>query len=223
MKMKKDNDLFSLFRSDENKSSARVALNIDSELYGKIKELAETSKMSKASFISEVLNDFVSKGRANEAMFIEPDSTGRLSSRKRPITKKSPRVFLSHNHKDKQFVRNLGIKLKESGIHVWIDEAEIMHGQSLIETLRGAIDSVDLLIAVISPSSIASSWVQKEIDIAMNAEIKSKRIRVIPILRKGTVLPGFLEGKLYADFTTPYKQRKNVAKLIESIYKLAKK
>jgi len=222
MNKKKSDNLSYIFGLDDEKATSRVAFHIDDKLSVKIGELAENSRITRARLINDALNSFVSKGQADEGMFLRSDSTNKPKNKKRLQSTSMPRVFLSHNHKDKRFVRNLGKKLQNSGIQVWIDEAEIMHGHSLIETLRDAIDSVDLLIAVISPASIASSWVQKEIDIAMNAEIKSKRIRVIPVLRKGTELPGFLEGKMYADFTTPYRQKKNMTKLIESIHALAK-
>ena len=69
-----------------------------------------------------------------------------------------PRVFLSHSHADKRFVRSLAAKLSAKKINVWIDEAEIRPGDSLIEKLRAAIDSVDVLVAVLSRASINSPW-----------------------------------------------------------------
>lgn len=42
---------------------------------------------------------------------------------------------------------------------------------------------------------------KKELDIAMNQEIEGKKIKVLPILLDNVVLPGFLLGKKYADFT----------------------
>jgi hypothetical protein len=37
-------------------------------------------------------------------------------------------VFLSHNHKDKPFVRKLALDLEGHGIKYWIDEAEMKIG-----------------------------------------------------------------------------------------------
>ena len=128
-----------------------------------------------------------------------------------------PYVFLSHSSKDKRFVRNLAAKLEQARIRVWLDEAELKIGQSLIERLREAIDSVDFLIVVLSKSSITSSWVQKEIEIAMNQEIKNRRIKVLPILKEYVELPGFLEGKLYIDFSHQSMRFKSTQKLIEHI------
>jgi len=130
----------------------------------------------------------------------------------------SKRVFLSHSHKDKRFARLLARSLTRRGIFVWLDEAEINIGDSLIDKLRLAIDEVDFVIAVISSFSVASEWVKKELDIAMNHEIKTKRIKVLPILIDDSNLPGFLEGKLFGDFRDIKSRAKSLDRLIASIY-----
>lgn len=114
-------------------------------------------------------------------------------------------VFISHSHKDKVVARTLARKLNQYGIYTWIDEAEIKIGDSLIEKIRDGLDKVDYLIALISADSVESEWVKKELDIAMNREIESKRVVVIPILTGKCEIPGFLKGKLYADMTSNKK------------------
>ncbi|AMV42289.1 toll/interleukin-1 receptor domain-containing protein [Paraburkholderia caribensis] len=111
------------------------------------------------------------------------------------------KVFLSHNHADKPFARKLAADLRQAGHTVWIDEAEIMIGDSLIEKIRQGLDEVDFVAAILSKASIDSPWVQRELDIASNREIEEKRVVVLPLLREKVKLPGFLQGKLYADFT----------------------
>lgn len=129
-----------------------------------------------------------------------------------------PYVFLSHSSKDKRFVRNLATHLENAGIKVWLDEVELKVGQSLIERLREAIDAVDFLIVILSKASVESVWVQKEIDIAMNQEIKTKKVKVLPILKEKVELPGFLEGKLYIDFSSPAARMASTRKLILHIH-----
>ena len=130
----------------------------------------------------------------------------------------TPSVFLSHSHADKRKVRWIADKLTNAGIRVWIDEAEINHGDSLIEKLSSALNSVDLVLAFLSESSIESEWVKKELEIAMNHEIKRRRVTTVPVLLDPVALPQFLYGKLYADFTTAHRKRTGLPKLIESIY-----
>jgi TIR domain-containing protein len=111
-------------------------------------------------------------------------------------------VFLSYGHGDKQFVRRIARNLTDNGITVWIDEEEILAGDSLIERIRGGIESVRFFVVVISENSIRSRWVRSELDIAMNKEIEGKKLRVIPILL-GPIsdedLPSFLVGKRFVD------------------------
>lgn len=110
-------------------------------------------------------------------------------------------IFLSHNSKDKPFVRKLANDLRRQGFYVWLDEAEIKLGDSLIEKIREGLDRVEYVGVVLSQNSINSEWVKKEIDIAMNQEIEGKRVKVLPIMLEKVDPPSFLKGKLYADFT----------------------
>ena len=109
-------------------------------------------------------------------------------------------IFLSHNHADKPFARKLAADLRRSGHNVWIDEAEINIGDSLIEKIRDGLDDVDYVAALLSSNSIESEWVKKELDIASNREIDEKRVIVLPLLLEKVPLPGFLKGKFYGDF-----------------------
>lgn len=128
-----------------------------------------------------------------------------------------PSVFLSHSNKDKRFVRALAHRLKKEGIRVWLDEAEMKVGESLIEKLGQALASVDFLVVVLSQASIESVWVQKEVEIAMSQEMKSRKVKVLPILKETVVLPSFLEGKIYLDFRNKGMRAKSVDKLVRDI------
>lgn len=90
-------------------------------------------------------------------------------------------IFLSHSHADKTFVRKLAADLRKAGARVWVDEAELQIGDSLIEKIREGIDEMEYVGAVLSPSSIASKWVQRELDVAMNLVIKSRHPFTLPL------------------------------------------
>lgn len=109
-------------------------------------------------------------------------------------------IFLSHNFRDKRFVQRLGKVLSENGIRVWIDKAEIKVGDSLILKISEGIENMEYLGVMLSPNSISSSWVQKEVEIAATMEIKKKKVKVLPILYKDCEIPLFLQDKVYADF-----------------------
>jgi len=128
-----------------------------------------------------------------------------------------PNVFLSHSSKNNRFAKRLAFDLMRHNIDVWIDEAELQIGDSLIEKIGDAIDEVDYLLVILSPQSVESKWVKREIEIALNQEILGKSIKVLPILWKPCSLPPFLRGKLFADISTPSRYKKNFYRLIRTL------
>ena len=114
-----------------------------------------------------------------------------------------PSVFLSHSSRDKAFTRKLAERLVAAGVRVWLDEAELNVGDSLLERISTAIETADYVAAVISHTSVQSSWVQNELQLAMSRELADRRVRVLPILIEACELPMYLRDKLYADFSRP--------------------
>lgn len=108
-------------------------------------------------------------------------------------------IFLSHNSADKPFVRRLATALSKLGAKVWVDEAELKVGDSLLREIEKGIREMDYLGVVLSPAAVKSSWVERELEMAMNLEIAGKRVKVLPILHEDCDMPVFLMGKVYAD------------------------
>jgi len=126
-------------------------------------------------------------------------------------------IFLSHNSKDKAFARKLASMLKESGVEVWIDEAELKVGDSLTQIIGSAIEQTDFLAVVLSHSSVNSPWVQKELALAMQKELAERRVTVLPILKESCQIPAFLRDKLYADFTDPTSYEAPFSRLLHAL------
>jgi hypothetical protein len=115
--------------------------------------------------------------------------------------KKTTHLFISHNTKDKPFVRRLAKDLSICGLRCWVDEAEICAGDSLIQKIGDTIESIDYVLVVLSQNSVSSEWVTREVNIALTQEIKSKKIKVLPVLLDNCPIPPFLQDKLYLNFT----------------------
>lgn len=126
-------------------------------------------------------------------------------------------VFLSHNSKDKPWVRVLAQRLMADNIVVWLDEAEINIGDSLIDKIAEGIKEMKFVAAIISKNSVKSSWVQKEISMAMSKEIAGRKVTVLPLVIDDCELPPSLSDKLYADFTNPEKFEESYDKLLRAI------
>lgn len=126
-------------------------------------------------------------------------------------------VFLSHNSKDKPWVRALAERLMADDVVVWLDEAEINIGDSLIDKIAEGIKEMKFVAAIISNNSVESSWVQKEISIAMSKEVAGRKVTVLPLVIDDCELPSSLSDKLYADFTNPDNFEASYEKLLRAI------
>lgn len=111
-------------------------------------------------------------------------------------------VFLSHNSADKPLVRRLARDLVLHGVRVWLDEAELLVGDSLLSRVSTAIIEMDYLAVILTRKSVKSNWVRRELEIAMSGQLESNKIKVLPILADDCDIPAFLHGLLYINMTT---------------------
>jgi TIR domain len=116
-------------------------------------------------------------------------------------------VFLSHSHLDKAIARQIYLELTRHSFVCWFDEAELRPGDSLIQRIEAAIDSVDYLIVLLSRASVTSAWVQKELRSVLVEEIALGRIRVIPVQIGDCDVPRFLKDKLCVDLRNDFSNK----------------
>lgn len=82
---------------------------------------------------------------------------------------------MSHSKKDKFFIERLANDLKTCGIDVWYDDWEIPPGESIRKKIfEDGLPSCDVFFIYLTPNSISSYWVQKELDSAFIHEIDKK-------------------------------------------------
>jgi hypothetical protein len=115
------------------------------------------------------------------------------------------KVFLSHSSEDKSFVDRLAFDLERINVGVWYDKWELRVGDSIIDRIEQGIESHDFLIIVLSPASVKSHWVKRELNMALMRELSEKKVVVLPILLEECKLPGFISDKKYADFRESYE------------------
>lgn len=127
------------------------------------------------------------------------------------------KIFLSHNSKDKPFIRKLAADLRSYSHVVWLDEQDILIGDSITDKIGEGLADSDYVIVALSSDSVNSSWVNREIQVATNREINEGKTILLPILIENISLPTILRDKLYLDFTTEDVYQKSFKKLIEAI------
>jgi predicted NAD-dependent protein-ADP-ribosyltransferase YbiA (DUF1768 family) len=80
------------------------------------------------------------------------------------------RFFVSYSHQDRPLVDQVIRTLDEAGIQFWIDTADIPAGSNWQQQIEMALRAADAIIAVISPASVQSQSVQRELLIATAME-----------------------------------------------------
>src|SRR5262245_31870275 len=108
-------------------------------------------------------------------------------------------VFLSHANEDKEFVRRLARDLRRFGASVWVDEAVMRIGDSLLEKIKSGLQDVTHLGVVLSPHSVASQWVKREVELALHPD-EGPALKLLPIVIAECELPDFAQERVFADF-----------------------
>jgi len=126
-------------------------------------------------------------------------------------------IFLSHNKQDKDFVCRLGVDLQRMGARVWLDEREIGIGDSIVSSVQTAIASADYVVVVLSPHSVQSKWVQREMQAALAEELSTGRVKILPVLLADCAIPPFLTDRLYADFRTEQSYAVELTKIAKRL------
>lgn len=92
-------------------------------------------------------------------------------------------VFLAHNSKDKQYVRDINGKLKRSRLKTWLDEEAILAGQIIQEEIQKVIPRIKSAAIFIGTQGLGR-WQKVELRI-FHTQCVEKGIIVIPVLLPG--------------------------------------
>ena len=83
-------------------------------------------------------------------------------------------VFLSYSHKDRGFVEQLARDLRANGVTPWYDRWEMLPGDSLVAKIGTALLKNDYFVIILSPNSVSSQWVQRELAAALHRELQKR-------------------------------------------------
>jgi hypothetical protein len=114
------------------------------------------------------------------------------------------KVFVSYSRDDSAFADRLVADLRMSSVPATYDKWLLNVGDSIIGRLSAEVTSADRVIVLMSPASVQSNWVAKELALAMMGEINSASVKVLPAVIADCVVPDMLADKLYADFRHEY-------------------
>jgi formylglycine-generating enzyme required for sulfatase activity len=96
-------------------------------------------------------------------------------------TPTQPRVFVSHSHEDDPFTQRLVADLRAAGALVWVDVADIHHGDFL-QRINEALEHSEWLVLVLTPAAVASQSVRMEMDAARKRPKRRRLHGVLAVL-----------------------------------------
>jgi len=92
-------------------------------------------------------------------------------------------VFLCHASEDKAaVVRILYDALRSAGVSCWLDEAEIVWGDSIADKINDGLRSSQFVIVVLSTAFLSKPWPRRELASALSIESSAGVVRVLPLL-----------------------------------------
>jgi len=89
--------------------------------------------------------------------------------------------FISYSSKDDAFARRLHADLQSNHVRCWFAPEDLKIGGRIRTGLDEAIRLHDKLLLILSKSSVASGWVEREVKEALAKERKEKRTVLFPI------------------------------------------
>ncbi len=90
-------------------------------------------------------------------------------------------AFLSYSDKDKDFTERLHNDLQAKGVRVWYAPEDLKIGDKFRMEIDQAIRLYDKLMVVLSDNSIASDWVESEVEAAFEKEREQGKTVLFPL------------------------------------------
>lgn len=114
----------------------------------------------------------------------------------------SPRIFLSFSYEDRELAERLAGALRHRGAYVWTGLEQIRLGDSLSATIESGIRGSDVFLILVTPHAVASAWVIRELEYAVNAQHGRGRIKVVPVRVDGVPMPPTMQGIVWLEATS---------------------
>ena len=116
-------------------------------------------------------------------------------------------IFLSHASADHDFVTPLAEILRQHGAPVWYSRTNILGARQWHDEIGAALNRCDWFLLVLSPQSVASMWVKRELLFAL--EQPRFENRIVPLLYQPcdpSKLSWVLSSFQFVNFETSFDQ-----------------
>lgn len=120
-------------------------------------------------------------------------------------------IFLSHASADRQLADRLVGTLRRHNLSVWYSPTEIVGAQQWHDEIGAALDRCDWFVVLLTPASVESMWVKRELLFALQQNRYANHI--VPLLvepcdygRLSWVLPSLQIVDMQVDFEEGCRQ-----------------
>jgi len=90
-------------------------------------------------------------------------------------------LFISYSSTDEMLARRLYSDLQAHGVRCWFAPEDLKIGTKFRQRINEAIHQQDKLLLLLSEQSIASTWVESEVEAALDKEDREQREVLFPI------------------------------------------
>jgi TIR domain len=115
-------------------------------------------------------------------------------------------VFVSHAAVDGPIAERLAMGLQAVGYNSWYAEWELKAGDSIVTKIQAALSACDILIIALSRRSVTSSWVNRELNSVLMAQLSGQQVLVIPVLIETCEIPPLLSDTLHVDLRGDFEE-----------------
>jgi hypothetical protein len=113
--------------------------------------------------------------------------------------------FISYSSRDKMVAQRISEGIRALGLEVFFDQWSIGPSESIVEKISNALSKHDTIAVLLSPNSINSKWVRKELNSALVAQLNGHDVRVLPLLVEACEIPDVLADIRYIDFSVNFE------------------
>lgn len=130
-----------------------------------------------------------------------------------------PKVFISHASEDKdRFVIEFSKLLRQHGVDAWLDNWEMLPGDSLVDKIfEEGIKEASAVIVVLSKFSVEKPWVREELNAAWVKRINSGS-KLIPVVIDDCEIPEALTSTLWIRIADLSAYEENLERILASIF-----
>jgi len=116
------------------------------------------------------------------------------------IDERSYHVFVSYRSTDRDWALSLVARLEGAGLSVFIDQRELVVGQSLARQLQSALQRSRAAVLLVSRGWLESPWCQQEADVLVKRSVEDPSFQLLPLRLDDSPMPALLDSRVWLDF-----------------------